>query len=47
MEIMFEDLKTADLVVDTIYKGGKISGKGSEVLSKLMPGCSNSGDSGR
>lgn len=43
MEIMFEDLKTADLVVDTIYKGGKVSGKGSEVLSKLMPGCSNSG----
>jgi len=43
MEIKFEDLKTADLVVDTIYKGGKISGKGSEVLSKLMPGCSNSG----
>ena len=43
MEVKFEDLKTADLVVDTIYKGGKISGKGSEVLSKLMPGCSNSG----
>ena len=43
MEIKFEDLKTADLVVDTIYKGGKVSGKGSEVLSKLMPGCSNSG----
>ena len=43
MEIPFEDLRTANLIVDTVYKGGKVSGKGSEVLSKLMPGCSNSG----
>ena len=43
MEVAFENLKEADLVVDTIYKGGKASGKASEVLSKLMPGCSNSG----
>lgn len=43
MEIAFENLEQADLVVDTVYKGGKVSGKGSEVLSKLMPGCSNSG----
>lgn len=43
MDIAFENLQSADLVVDTIYKGGKVSGKGSEVLSKLMPGCSNSG----
>lgn len=43
MEVEFEKLSTADLVVDTIYQGGKVSGKGSEVLSKLMPGCSNSG----
>ncbi|SDB53902.1 restriction endonuclease [Butyrivibrio sp. INlla16] len=43
MEVAFEQLSNADLVVDTVYKGGKISGKGSEVLSKLMPGCSNSG----
>ena len=43
MEIRFENLKTADLVVDTLYKGGNVSGKGSEVLSKLLPGCSNSG----
>ena len=43
MEVEFEKLETADLLVDTIYKGGKISGKGSEVLCKLMPGCSNSG----
>ena len=43
MDIAFEDLRTANLIVDTIYKGGKVIGKGSEVLSKLMPGCSNSG----
>ena len=36
MEIQFENLKTADLVVDTIYKGGNVNGKGSEVLSKLI-----------
>ncbi len=43
MDIAFENLQSADLVVDTVYKGGKVSGKASEVLSKLMPGCSNSG----
>lgn len=43
MEVSFEDLNNANLIVDTIYKGGKVSGKASEVLSKLMPGCSNSG----
>lgn len=43
MEISFEKLSSADLIVDTVYKGGKVSGKGSEVLCKLMPGCSNSG----
>lgn len=43
MEIAFDKLSQADLVVDTVYKGGNVSGKGSEVLSKLMPGCSNSG----
>lgn len=41
--VAFSELKNADLVVDTVYEGGKVSGKGSEVLSKLMPGCSNSG----
>lgn len=41
--VAFEDLKSADLIVDTVYRGGKVSGKGSEVLSKLLPGCSNSG----
>ena len=41
--IPFEELGTADLIVDTIYKGGKQNGKASEVLSKLLPNCSNSG----
>lgn len=43
MEVAFDKLQSADLVVDTIYKGGRVSGKASEVLCKLMPGCSNSG----
>lgn len=43
MSIPFEQLQSADLVVDTVYEGGNVSGKGAEVLSKLMPGCSNSG----
>lgn len=43
MEIPFDELQDADLVVDTVYKGGNVSGKGSEVLSKLLPHCSNSG----
>lgn len=42
-QVPFEELSHADLIVDTIYKGGNVSGKASEVLSKLMPGCSNSG----
>ena len=42
-EIPFEELASSNLVVDTVYKGGIVSGKGSEVLSKLLPGCSNSG----
>lgn len=43
MEVAFDKLGQADLIVDTVYKGGSVSGKGSEVLSKLMPGCSNAG----
>ena len=43
MAVPFEKLEIADLVVDTIYKGGKVSGKASEVLHKLLPNCSNSG----
>ena len=43
MAVPFEKLEIADLVVDTIYKGGKVSGKASEVLHRLLPNCSNSG----
>lgn len=43
MAVPFEKLESADLVVDTIYKGGKVSGKASEVLHRLLPNCSNSG----
>lgn len=43
MQVGFEELRTADLVIDTVYKGGVVPGKGSEVLSKLLPKCSNSG----
>ncbi len=41
LAIEFEQLFNADLIVDTVYKGGSAPNKGSEVLSKLM-GCSNS-----
>ena len=36
MKIPFDKLGEADLVIDTIYEGGKISGKASEVLSKIF-----------
>ena len=43
MGILFEKHGKEDLIADTVYKGGKVSGMGSEILSKLMSGCSNSG----
>lgn len=43
MEVNFEQLRDSDLIVDTIYKGGSGVGKAAEVLSKLLPNCSNSG----
>ena len=43
MIVEFSNLSNADLLVDTIYKGGLASGKASEVISKLMPFCGNSG----
>ena len=42
-KVTFEELQNADLVVDTTYQGGTVNGKASEVLSKLLPNCSNSG----
>lgn len=43
IKIPFENLQSSDLIVDTIYKGGDLKGKASEVISKLLPNCSNSG----
>lgn len=41
--ITFDQLSSADLVVDTVYQGGTGNGKAAEVLSKLLPSCGNSG----
>lgn len=43
MEIKFEDLDNADLVVDCIYKGGKKPNLSAEPFHKLIPGCENVG----
>lgn len=43
IKIPFENLESSDLIVDTIYKGGDLKGKASEVISELLPNCSNSG----
>ncbi len=43
MAISFEQLSESDLFIDAIYQGGSAPNLGSEVLSKLMPGCGNSG----
>jgi hypothetical protein len=39
----FEDLPTADLVVDAIYEGGDASNAGSDPIAKLLPGAGNQG----
>ena len=43
MEIQFDDLEQADLMVDCIYKGGKESNLSAEPFHKLIPGCENAG----
>lgn len=43
MEYSFEQLATADLVIDAIYKGGTAPNMSAEPLSKLIPGCENAG----
>lgn len=43
MEIKFEDLERADLIVDCIYKGGKAPNMSAEPFHKLIPGCENAG----
>ncbi len=42
-EIPFPELASSDLFIDCVYKGGADMDLRSEVLSKLLPGCSNSG----
>lgn len=43
MEVQFDDLDKADLVIDCVYKGGKTGDMKSEVLHKLIPRCENAG----
>lgn len=42
-EVPFEQLSSSDLWVDCVYKGGPIINMSAEPISKLVPGCSNSG----
>lgn len=41
--VNFEDLRTSNLNVDCVYKGGTTGNMSSEPLSKLIPGCENAG----
>lgn len=43
MEIEFEKLEEADLIVDCIYKGGRAPNMSAEPFHKLIPGCENAG----
>ena len=43
MEIEFEELENADLIVDCVYKGGKEPNMAAEPFHKLIPGCENAG----
>lgn len=43
MEVEFEDLESADLIIDCIYKGGAVSNLSAEPFHKLIPGCENAG----
>ena len=43
MEYKFEELETADLVIDAVYKGGTAPNLSAEPFHKLIPGCENSG----
>ncbi len=43
MEYVFEELESADLVVDGVYKGGSVSNLSAEPLHKLFPKCGTSG----
>jgi len=39
----FDDLPTADLVVDAIYEGGNAGNASSDPIAKLLPGAGNQG----
>lgn len=43
MKVHFEDLESADLIVDNIYEGGPVSNLAAEPLHKLFPKCGTSG----
>lgn len=43
MEVRFEDLEQADLIVECIYKGGKAPNMSAEPFHKLIPSCENAG----
>jgi len=43
MEVQFDDLEKADLVIDCIYKGGTAPNMSAEPFHKLIPGCENAG----
>lgn len=42
-EYAFEELGSADLVIDAIYKGGTQPNKGADPLPRLIPRCENTG----
>jgi hypothetical protein len=41
--VAFDELSTADLLVDAVYEGGAAKNTGSDPLSKLLPGVGNQG----
>lgn len=43
MEIQFNKLENADLIIDCVYKGGTVSNLSVEPLYILFPKCGTSG----
>ncbi len=43
MEVPFEQLEQADLIIDCVYKGGTAPNMSAEPFHKLIPGCENAG----
>lgn len=42
MEVQFNDLEKAELIIDCVYKGGTAKNISDEVLPRLLPKCGNS-----